>query len=193
MRISLPLGLIPILVIPCLVCPAVAAQTGVELEDFEGGYQPARWTFSNDAEFPGAKGSFERAREAAHEGQFGGKLAFDFTGGGNYVGAILRMPERAAGATGEWNGLRLWLKRPEGNDFVFRYSDSAGQTFQKPIECPAGRWVPVTIPFGGWTGHWGGADDGKVRGRPKVLALNVDHGLQTTGALLFDDLRLVTP
>ena len=95
------------------------------------------------------------------------------------------------GATGEWNGLRLWLKRPEGNDFVFRYSDSSGQTFQKPVECPEGRWVRVTIPFNGWTAHWGGPGDGKVRGRPRMLALNVDHGLQTTGALLFDDLRLV--
>jgi len=51
--------------------------------------------------------------------------------------------------------------------------------------------VRVTIPFSGWTAHWGGPDDGKVRGRPKMLALNVDRGLQTTGALLFDDLRLV--
>jgi hypothetical protein len=40
-------------------------------------------------------------------------------------------------------------------------------------------------------GNWGGPGDGKVRGRPKMLALNVDHGLQTTGALLFDDLCLV--
>ena len=93
MQISLPFGLVLVLLLPWLVSPAVAAETGAELEDFEGGYQPARWTFSNGAEFPGAKGSFERATEAAHEGQFGGKLTFDFTGGGNYVGAILRMPE----------------------------------------------------------------------------------------------------
>ena len=191
MRISLLLGLVPVLLVPWLVCPAVAAETGTKLEDFEGGYQPARWTFSNGAEFPGAKGSFERSTEAAHEGQFGGKLTFDFMGGGNYIGAILQMPESGADETGEWNGLRLWLKRPEGNDFVIRYSDSYGQTFQKPVECPEGRWILVTIPFGGWTAHWGGPGDGKVRGRPKMLALNIDHGLQTTGALLFDDLRLV--
>ncbi len=191
MRISLPLGLVSVGLIPWLVCPAVAAETGAELENFEGGYQPARWTFSNGAEFPGAKGSFDRSAEAAHGGQFGGELSFDFTGGGNYTGAILRMPRGGAGATGEWNGLRLWLMRPEGNDFVFRYGDSEGQTFQKQVECPAGRWVRVTIPFSGWTAHWGGANDGTVRGGPRMLALNVDHGLQTTGALLFDDLRLV--
>jgi len=191
MRTFLPLGLVSVFLIPWIVYPATAVETGAELEDFEGGYQPARWTFSNGAEFPGAKGSFERASEAAHEGQFGGKLNFDFTGGGNYVGAIVQMPESGAGATGEWNGLRLWLQRPEGNDVTFLYSDSAGQTFQKPVECPAGRWVRVTIPFSGWSDHWGGANDGKVRGMPKTLALLIDHGVQTTGALLFDDLRLV--
>ncbi len=188
---SLPLKLVPVLLIPWLVCLAMAAEPGAQLENFEGGYQPAQWTFSNGAEFPGAKGSFARVTEAAHEGQFGGKLNFDFTDGGNYVGASVRMPERGPGASGEWNGLRLWLKRPEGNEVVFRYTDAAGQTFQKPVECPADRWVRVTIPFSGWTVHWGGANDGTVRGKPRILSLNIDHGLQATGALLFDDLWLV--
>lgn len=191
MRSSLRLGLVTFIVFPCFTFPAVAAETETKLEDFEAGYQPARWTFSNGAEFPGAKGSFERAGDAAHEGKFGGKLTFDFTGGGNYVGALLRMPDAGPSGTGDWNALQLWLNRPDGNDFVFRYTDSTGQTFQKPVECPAGRWVRVTIPFTGWTGHWGGADDGKPRGGPRMLALNLDHGAQTTGALLFDDLRLV--
>lgn len=115
MRKSLPLGLVLVFLVPWLIRPALAAEAGAELEDFEGSYQPARWTFSNGAEFPGAQGSFERAPEAAREGQFGGKLTFDFMGEGNYVGAILQMPESGAGATGEWNGLRLWLQRPEGH------------------------------------------------------------------------------
>jgi hypothetical protein len=191
MRVSLPLPLAPVFLLPWLVCAAAAAEAGALLEDFEAGYQPVRWTFSNGAEFPGARGSFDRAKEAAHDGQFGGKLAFDFTGGGNYVGAIMQMPEGGVAATSEWTGLRLWLKRPEGNDCVFRYSDWTGQTFQKRIECTEARWVRVTIPFSGWTDHWGGSNDGKIRGKPKMLALLVDHGLQTTGALLFDDLRLV--
>jgi hypothetical protein len=101
------------------------------------------------------------------------------------------MPQNGPAAAGQWNGLRLWLKRPEGNDFVFRYTDSSGQTFQKQVECPSEHWVPVTIPFSNWTAHWGGTDDGKMRGKPTLLALNIDHGSQTTGALLFDDLRLV--
>ncbi len=191
MQESLPLRLASVFLLPWLVCSAVAVETGDQLEDFEAGYQPARWTFSNGAEFPGARGTFDRANEAAHGGQFGGMLAFDFTGGGNYVGAILRMPGSGVTTTGEWTGLRLWLKRPEGHDFVLRYSDSTGQTFQKAVDCAADRWVRVTIPFSGWTDHWGGSNDGKVRGKPETLSLLIDRGPQTTGALLFDDLRLV--
>jgi len=191
LRISPASGLLTIALLLSLICRAAAAEAGAGLEDFEAAYQAERWTFSNGPEFPGATGSFDRASEAAHDGQFGGSLKFDFTGGGNYVGATLRMPEGGPSATNEWTGLRLWLNRPEGNEVVFRYTDPTGQTFQKPVECPAGRWPRVTIPFSGWTVHWGGADDGKVRGKPRMISLNIDRGLQTTGALLFDDLRLV--
>lgn len=170
---------------------SLTASAATTLEDFEGGNSSGRWTFSNGAEFPGARGTFAPDTGAAHAGAFGGKLSFDFTGGGNYVSALLKMPETSGHPAEDWKGLRLWLKRPEGNNVSFRYTDSAGQTFQKMVECAADRWVQVTIPFGGWTGHWGGADDGKVRGRPRTLALNIDHGSQTAGALLFDDLELI--
>ena len=191
MRFALKLGCFRLALLPGLVGSVLAAGGATSLEDFEEAYQPARWTFSNGPEFPGAKGSFARATDAAHAGRFGGKLTFDFTGGGNYVGAILRLPESGPGATGPWGGLRVWLHRPEGHDVILRYGDASGQTFQKPVECPAGRWVRVTVPFSGWTVHWGGANDGQVRGLPKLLALSLDHGPQTTGALWFDDLQLV--
>jgi len=187
----LPAYLMPVLVVAWTTLPAIGGEPGAGLEDFERELPPARWAFSNGPEFPGAKGGFERTDRAAQAGRFGGELKFDFTGGGNYVAAILRMPESGATAVGDGNGLQLWVNRPVGNDFVFRYSDSSGQTFQKQVDCPAGRWVRVTVPFSGWTGHWGGADDGKVRGKPKMLALLINRGLHDTGALLIDDLRLV--
>jgi hypothetical protein len=183
--------LVPLFLATRALLPGFGAETGMNLEDFERELPPARWTFSNGPEFPGAKGSFVRTATAAHGEKLGGELKFDFSGGGNYVAAVLRMPESGAGATGDWNGLQLWLSRPEGNEFVFRYSDSSGQTFQKQVECPAGRWVKVIIPFGGWTGHWGGANDGKVRGKPILLAFLIERGLNTSGALLLDELRLV--
>ncbi len=171
-----------------------AESRGLVLEDFEDGFRVERWGFSEGPEFPGAKGRFERAENgAAHAGRFGGKLTFDFTGGGNYVAAAVRPPGTVAMGTNgsEGRGLRLWLQRPEGNEVVFRYTDAGGQTLQKPVECPAGRWVRVTIPFSDWTVHWGGANDGKPRGHPTQLALLMEHGAQTTGALVFDDLELV--
>ena len=191
MQNQLRLGWVVTLLLLGLAPPGLWAGTGIGLEDFEAGHPPTRWTFSHGAEFPGAQGEFQRSTEAAHDGQFGGRLSFDFTRGGNYVAAILPMPQDGASATGAWDGLRLWLKRPEGNDVVLRTSDASGQTFQKPIECAADRWVRVTIPFSGWTAHWGGPNDGTMRGRPRTLAVLIERGLQTTGALLFDDLQWV--
>lgn len=190
MRISLPCGVIGWIVLPWLVCAvAGAGESGRALEDFEEGYQESRWSFSNGGEFPGARGSFKRTGEAAHDGRFGGELSFDFSGGGNYVGAILRVSPGAEAASSSADAVRLWLNRPEGNEVIFRYTDSAGQTFQKPVECEAGRWVSVVIPFTGWTANWGGPNDGKVRGAPKFLAVNMDHGSRAAGRLLFDDLQ----
>lgn len=173
------------------VVPVSAADSGVALEDFEAGYDAHRWSFSHGAEFPGAQGSFSRATDAAHSGEFGGKLAFDFAGGGRYVAASIRLPDPSPATSNPWNALRLWLKRPDGNEFTFRSTDATGQTFQKSVDCPADRWTQVTIPFSDWTGHWGGPNDGQLRGQPRTLALLVENSQQPTGAMLFDDLRLV--
>lgn len=180
-----------LLLLPFLTGLALAAETSRGLEDFEGDFRAERWTFSNGAEFPGAKGSFQRSRDAAHRGEYGGELAFDFSGGGNYVSASVRLPTDETGGSTPWAGLQLWLQRPEGHAVMLRYHDAAGQTFQRPVECAAGNWVRVTVPFSDWTAHWGGANDGQVRGQPRSLSLILDRGAQTNGTLRFDDLRLV--
>ena len=178
---------------PFLLLLALAASTALAgpaplpLEDFEA--PTVRWTFSHGPEFPGANGSFNRVAEAARTGKLGGRLAFDFSGGGSYVAAYFKMPGTPAT---HFNALELWLRRPDGHQLVVRYTDPAGQTFQKPVDCPAARWARVTVPFGNWTGHWGGANDGKVRGGPVALGLCMEKGENTTGALDFDDLRLVS-
>jgi hypothetical protein len=172
---------------------AVAAAPGSSylLEDFEIGSASNRWTFSNGPEFPGAKGSFKIAAEAAHPGRSGGKLTFDFTGGGNYVSAVLHIPESGRVALTNWNALQFWVNCPAGSSLGFRYTDVGGQTFQKPIECAAGAWTQVTVAFQDWASHWGGANDGVIHGPPITLALNVEHEDRQTGAVFFDDLRLV--
>ncbi|MHB8957398.1 MAG: beta-galactosidase [Pirellulaceae bacterium] len=165
---------------------SAGAHAGPQGEDFEAGWQAARWSFSPGPEFPGAKGSFERSSEATHAGQYGGRLSFDFRGGGNYVGISLRLDNAPALAA-----VRLWLKRPEGHALTLRYTDQSGQTLQKSFWAPADRWVPVIVPFDTWTGHWGGANDGTIHGPPTSIALLVERGPQQLGDLLLDDLQLI--
>jgi len=180
---------------PCLVAIVVleaismtwAADGVVRLEeDFDTTWQPGRWQFSEGTEFPGASGGFERSKEAAHSGQFGGQLRFDFAGGGAYVAAYRELDGSQSLAA-----IRLWLKKPRGSRLTVRYTDPSDQTFQKGLWTPSERWVDVLIPMTDWQGHWGGANDGVVRGPPKRIGLLVENSDPIRGALLFDDLRLI--
>src|SRR5208282_5802036 len=165
-----------------------ATATQVKLvEDFDATWHEGSWQFSNGAEFPGAKGSFERSKEAAQSGTFGGKLTFDFSGGGNYVAAILKL-NRAP----DIKGVRLWLKNPSGSHITFRYTDATGQTLQKTtVLGPYGGWAEIEFECWQWSGHWGGANDGIVHGPPSQIAFCVDNSGHKQGALLIDEVRLV--
>jgi hypothetical protein len=189
MRPSSPLALAGYFLLINLRCAVLAAEAGGLLESFESADGASAWTFSNGGEFPGARGSFQRVQAAAHAGQWGGRLSFDFTGGGNYVAAILRLRTSSDASTPRRDAVKAWLHRPEGNEVVLRYTDSADQTFQKPVECAAGRWVSVTVPLSGWTAHWGGPNDGQMRGSPKLLSWIIERGAQSEGSLLIDDLQ----
>ncbi|MCY3021399.1 MAG: beta-galactosidase [Planctomycetota bacterium] len=157
------------------------------VEDFDGTWKEGRWQFSDGREFPGAKGSFERSKEGAHSGEFGGKLSFDFAGGGNYVAAILNL----TGAP-DIKAVRVWLKNPAGNRLTFRYTDPGGQTLQKAVPLPPhGDWAETEIECSNWSGHWGGANDGIVHGPPTHIAILVETDGKKQGSLFFDDIRLV--
>ena len=159
---------------------AFAAEQSDEIsisEDFDATWNESRWQFSNGNEFPGARGSFTRSADAAHGGQFGGLLQFDFRGGGNYVGAYLSLthaPEVAA--------MRLWIKMPPGNTLTVRYTDQTDQTLQKRVWVPDERWVHLLISFNDWTGQSGGANDGQVHGAPRQIGLLVENSGATNGA-----------
>jgi len=156
------------------------------LEDFESAAGDQRWTFSNGQEFPGAKGSFARTQDAAHESRYGGKLAFDFEEGGRYVSAIVNVSDQVP--TGA-DAVRFQVRVPEGCGLQFRYTDRNGQTFQKPVDCTPGKWDETTVFFGGWADHWGGPNDGKPQGPPKSLAWVLGHGALKRGELLLDNIR----
>jgi hypothetical protein len=161
----------------------------LNLADFESATD--RIGVSEGREFPGARGRYERSPAAARSGEHGGRLHFDFSAGGRYVALILPLPAAPEVIADQANALEGWVRRPAGHELAFRYTDAAGQTFQRPIECRPDDWARIVVPFGGWTGHWGGANDGHVRGGPVSLALLVEAGEGALGQVDFDDLRLV--
>ncbi len=147
-----------------------------------------RWQFSPGAEFPGASGRFEVVPEAAREGRLGARLQFDFSGGGNYVAATAQWPTPVPT---NFNTLQFWVWRPAGNPVVLRCTDATGQTVQKPVTCPGGKWVCIQVPLNQWSGHWGGANDGRLHGPIGRMALLVENGEESTGAVLFDEMEFL--
>jgi hypothetical protein len=159
------------------------------LADFEAHSQSVQ--FSSGPEFPGATGRLELSSAAAHHGQSGLRLHFDFTQGGQYVAVILQPSQPPDQIAQRANALDAQIRRPSGHELALRYTDTAGQTFQKPIECPPDQWVHVVVPFDAWTGHWGGPNDGRVQGGPVRLALLVQAGASSIGYVDIDHLQLV--
>lgn len=170
-----------------IACALVAGGGETRLvADFDSTWRDGRWAFSNGSEFPGARGQFARAKRGAHAGQWGGRLGFDFSGGGNYVAAILRL-DKAPDVV----AVRVWVKKPRGHRLTFRYTDQSGQTLQKGFLARDEQWTDAFIQVGGWTGSWGGANDGRVHGPPRQIAILVENTAGPRGELLFDDVRLI--
>jgi hypothetical protein len=95
------------------------------------------WKFWNGAEFPGAAGSFKLE---TNNGRAVGILAYNFTGGGNYVdtttGISLYHP-----AT-----LRFMVKSARSQQILIRISDHTGQTLQfYRSYSKAGHWQPIEV------------------------------------------------
>jgi hypothetical protein len=165
------------------------AATPLPLENFET--ESSHVQFSPGAEFPGATGRFERSAKAAREGAWGGRLHFDFSGGGRYVALLFQPTQTPDPSLPVANALAVWVRCPPGHELALRYTDTANQTFQKPIETSPEEWSRIVVPFDAWTAHWGGANDGQVRGGPTRLALLVELGESPAGHVDFDDLQLV--
>lgn len=182
-----PCSLLPTVGLLWVLAPGVLIAAEV-LDDFEDAARTAAWRFSNGAEFPGAAGRFQRSNEAAHSGQFGGRLEFDFTGGGAYVSAGLPLPPSAPPDEGGVRAVRLWLHKATPNRIGFRVTDSAGQTFQKQVSYHFPGWQQVRVRFGPWAAHWGGPNDGVFHWPARGFAVLIErHGGPDTGALWIDD------
>lgn len=154
------------------------------LDDFERG---EKWRFSNGPEFPGAAGSFTAGLEGAHAGKLGGILAFDFTKGGNYVQASIRIPDDI-----QAKGFEFFVRKTCKNTVTIRVTDSESQTFQKSFNVAHDGWQKVRVTLGNWAGYWGGRGDGVFRGRPTEFGILVENDAAIkTGTIFFDDVNAI--
>ncbi|MFA6959710.1 MAG: hypothetical protein WC205_03045 [Opitutaceae bacterium] len=148
------------------------------------------WQFNSGLEFPGATGSFAIVSEA---GRAAGRLDYDFTAGGRYVGALLSREIDPAFAE-----LRLRMKATTPCKLIVRLIDSHGEVFQYARPCPGTTgWTDYRIDLSQSTityadGKNGVADkiiDFPLRGL--LLGVEVRKDSQSKGEALFSNIELV--
>jgi hypothetical protein len=145
------------------------------IDDFESPTSPAPWVFSNGPEFPGATGSLTSGPGVMGKGA---ALAYDFSGGGNYVAMTLTLPKpltmTALGYSARVSGVRT----------VLRVVDTSGQTLQFDVNRPleAGgptAWYQEVVDLTAPTSFYGGADDGVLHQPLTAVSLLADDSLQS--------------
>jgi len=156
-------------------------QERVPIEDFEHGGQA--WSFTNGPEFPGAEGGFAADADAGFPGTAGGRLRFDFTGGGAYVQAAVPLPTDPA-----LTAVELMIRKPVANGLTVRIVDETQQTFQKSFNLDTRDWQRVRVRLDTGTFHFGGANDGVFHGAAQSFGLLVEHGGSVRGYVDLDDL-----
>lgn len=144
------------------------------------------WQFYDGREFPGATGRLTWRSDAGRDGGGGLALAYDFTGGGNYVEAHHDLPSGSA-----VRGLRVRLHKPGPNAITFRAIDATDHSFQKQGHWPGGGWQEVEVDLTTWSFSFGGAADGRVHFPLKRIAILLENGESQTGELLIDDVELL--
>src|SRR5579863_8769018 len=171
------------------------------IDNFDGSNKLRDWTFSNGAEFPGANGRLSVG--PGHEGR-GALLTYRFTcldhaHCGHYVAAIWNAPhplEVNPGAV-----LSLWVSLSPDVRIAVRVTDQTHQNLQfyanaPTLEHPApGEWQRINVAITGQAaGHWGGANNGRFKGRIAQLAILADsrYGQAGQEQIGFDELRVLT-
>lgn len=170
-----------------LLCLALrGADEEAALGAFEKGL--TGWSFSSGGEFPGAKGSLMRTKSAAFAGEAGARLNFDFTGGGAYVAAYLTFPKPV-----EMRCFRFQCRKPAGAVMTVRVIDGTGQTLQKSCRYGHSDWQALEAGLHGFTGHWGGANDGRVHQPIRGIGILVEkNGLsRKAGHVDLDDVVII--
>jgi len=181
-------------------------------EDFERAESTASWVFGNGPEFPGANGSFAVVDGRGRSNSKGGVLAFNFSGGGNYVIATQSFTSAVP-----VKGVSFWVSGyVPGTQIIVRLTDESGTTFQylPIVAAPAGTgggagakaaaeinsaaalpaWNQVRVYLEDWDSSWEGAGDGVFHGGVKQIGIGVDKSLKyyMTGEFAFDDVAEIS-
>lgn len=141
------------------------------------------WELDTGREFPGARGALALAES---EGRACLRLDYDFSRGGNYLGATREgdIPESAA------LGFQVQASNPQRG--MVRVRDATGQEFLGGFKLEGQGWTGVRLPFTGqgFPRHWGGANDGKLHWplRKLLIAANAPG----SGQLLLRNVTLDT-
>ncbi len=119
----------------------------------------------------------------AHNGKPSLKIVGDFSGGGNYVAVVNKIPDVDA------RELSMWVRNPDSDRLTLRINDGSGQTHQIVLKTATGTdWQRIVFPLQQFfarqgqadavTGiakyeYWGGANDGKWHGAATEMAVLV--------------------
>ncbi|MGH8256690.1 MAG: hypothetical protein ACRET0_10810, partial [Steroidobacteraceae bacterium] len=120
------------------------------------------FSFSNGAEFPGARGSLQIS--AAPTGDSIQALHYDFSKGGHYVQSILSL-----GTPVTASYLRFRINAPLAAPLSLRVVDATGQVLQFGLNRGTSAtdelgWSELSVNITSSSGHYGGANDGNLHG-----------------------------
>lgn len=181
-----------------LGCTTLHAQETISLIEPE---QPTKgWNMGLGLEFPGAKGKLVAADETFRESPVL-SLQADFTGGGNYIDAQLKLPEQPI------ETLSFWVKIPAGlTSLPIRLIDGSGQCHQLRLKLnDRGEWQQVSLPVERFFRdmgtsaaldlitqyeRWGGANDGRWHQPGRAMVILNSKGLGLQGDVRFSRVEL---
>lgn len=158
-------------------CSALGAAEPRSIADFDQGI--SGWSYQGGWEYPGAKGGVRGDADAL-------AIDFDFTGGGSYVGAVARLPERTEAIT-------MGVRAPGIKALLIRFEDANGDWYQQPLPlADAGeRWQPVRVVPGDNAKSLSKRSSG-FTAPPKswqVLVARSTAGTRGPGTVWIDDVR----
>jgi hypothetical protein len=184
----------------CVLISAADARAPIAIPF--GSPKEVGWSFNNGQEFPGATGGVSIAPDERN-GKPVLKIVGDFTKGGNYVDAGVRLQS-------DVQQMSMWIKYPSADTLTMRLLDHSGQCHQirfriqdtpdwQQIVFPVQRFFRSLGTPGAVTNveryeFWGGANDGKWHGPATGLHILVNPSAdQNVRILLINDASILPP